>query len=113
LIDFGERAAGDPVWDFVDYGPGVPELLEGYEPDAAMRARFDDTFALYRLLRAIPGPHAGAHAGRCTCSTGLPSRFNRQKSASGEPWLYRGNAASVEWERADLVVEHTTVTAVP
>lgn len=54
LIDFGERSAGDPVWEFVDYGPGVPDILEGYAPDAPLRARFDDAFALYQLLRTIP-----------------------------------------------------------
>jgi hypothetical protein len=51
-----ERAAarGDPVWEFVDYGPGVPDILEGYAPDPSLRAQFDDAFALYQLLRTIP-----------------------------------------------------------
>jgi aminoglycoside phosphotransferase (APT) family kinase protein len=54
IIDFGERASGDPIWEFVDYGPGVTEMLGGYEPEAAMQAEFAEAFALYRLLRTIP-----------------------------------------------------------
>jgi aminoglycoside phosphotransferase (APT) family kinase protein len=55
IVDFGERSAGDPVWDFVDYDwKAVPAILEGYEPNAAMRELFDRKFYLFALLRAIP-----------------------------------------------------------
>lgn len=58
IVDFGERSAGDPIWDFVDYDwQGVPDLREGYELDDEMREQFDPRFYFYALLRAIPWAH--------------------------------------------------------
>ncbi len=56
IVDFGERSAGDPVWDIAAYDDwqGVPYLLEGYEPDSNTRATFEQKFLLYNVLRAVP-----------------------------------------------------------
>jgi aminoglycoside phosphotransferase (APT) family kinase protein len=55
FVDFGERSAGDPVWDIMRYEwEGVPSLIEGYELDPSMQARFWPTFYLYAILQAIP-----------------------------------------------------------
>lgn len=55
LVDFGERMAGDPVWDIIEWEWKERDaLLEGYEPDAEMKERFEAKFYLYAVLRAIP-----------------------------------------------------------
>jgi aminoglycoside phosphotransferase (APT) family kinase protein len=55
FVDFGERSAGDPIWDMLQFDwAGVPLLLEGYEPDPPMRERFWTTFHLYGVLQAVP-----------------------------------------------------------
>lgn len=55
IVDWGERAAGDPAWDFLELDPAeVPVVLEGYGPEAAMRERLEASYDLYRLARAIP-----------------------------------------------------------
>lgn len=54
FIDFGECKSGDPVWDFVDIRRKyVRTIIEGYEPNAAMRETWDDRFALLGLLRQM------------------------------------------------------------
>jgi len=55
IVDWGERAAGDPIWDFVDYPwHDVPAILKGYSAEAGMSDDFERRFGLYALLRAIP-----------------------------------------------------------
>jgi aminoglycoside phosphotransferase (APT) family kinase protein len=55
FVDFGERSAGDPIWDMLQFDwAGVPLLLEGYEADPLMRQRFWPTFYLYGVLQAVP-----------------------------------------------------------
>ena len=55
LVDFGERMAGDPVWDIIEWEwKEIDTLLEGYEPDADMKESFEVKFYLYAVLRAIP-----------------------------------------------------------
>jgi aminoglycoside phosphotransferase (APT) family kinase protein len=47
FVDFGDGCAGDPVWDFMRYEwDAVADLLEGYGPEAKMRARFEESFHL-------------------------------------------------------------------
>jgi hypothetical protein len=54
LVDFGERMAGDPVWDIIEWEWKERDaLLEGYEPDAEIKERFEVKFYLYAVLRAI------------------------------------------------------------
>ena len=52
LIDFGERSAGDPAYDFEDFEPvHLTEVLRGYGvDDEGFRARI----AFYALARSIP-----------------------------------------------------------
>jgi aminoglycoside phosphotransferase (APT) family kinase protein len=55
FVDFGERCAGDPIWDFLQFDwAGVPLLIDGYELDPPMRQHFRPTFHLYGVLQAIP-----------------------------------------------------------
>jgi hypothetical protein len=55
FVDFGERSAGDPVWDIMRFEwEGVPLILEGYQLDQALRERFRASFHLYAVLQAIP-----------------------------------------------------------
>lgn len=56
IIDFGERSAGDPVWDIAAYDDwhGVSYLLEGYEPDGIMQTTFEQKYWLYTVVRAVP-----------------------------------------------------------
>jgi aminoglycoside phosphotransferase (APT) family kinase protein len=55
FVDFGERSAGDPIWDFLQFDwAGAPLLVEGYEPDPPARERFRPTFHLYSVLQAVP-----------------------------------------------------------
>jgi hypothetical protein len=55
FVDFGERSAGDPIWDIMRFEwEGVPALIEGYELDPLLRERFLPTFHLYAVLQAIP-----------------------------------------------------------
>lgn len=56
IIDFGERSAGDPIWDIAAYDDwhGVPYLLEGYELDSSTQATFEQKYWLYNVLRAVP-----------------------------------------------------------
>jgi hypothetical protein len=55
LVDFGERMAGDPVWDIIEWEWKERDaLLEGYEPDTEMMSSFEVRFYLYAVLRAIP-----------------------------------------------------------
>ncbi|HJZ49590.1 MAG TPA: aminoglycoside phosphotransferase family protein [Roseiflexaceae bacterium] len=55
FVDFGERGAGDPIWDIMRFEwEGVRSLIEGYELDASEQARFWPTFHLYAVLQAIP-----------------------------------------------------------
>jgi aminoglycoside phosphotransferase (APT) family kinase protein len=55
FVDFGERSAGDPIWDIMRFEwEGVRLLIEGYELDASEQARFWPTFYLYAVLQAIP-----------------------------------------------------------
>jgi aminoglycoside phosphotransferase (APT) family kinase protein len=55
FVDFGERRAGDPIWDIMRFEwEGVRSLIEGYELDASEQARFWPTFHLYAVLQAIP-----------------------------------------------------------
>jgi aminoglycoside phosphotransferase (APT) family kinase protein len=55
FVDFGERSAGDPIWDMLQFDwAGVPRLLESYEADPLMRERFWPTFHLYGVLQAVP-----------------------------------------------------------
>jgi aminoglycoside phosphotransferase (APT) family kinase protein len=58
LIDFADRSAGDPLWDLTSYewagGDELLYLLEGYEPDVAMRDALDVKFLLYSVLQAVP-----------------------------------------------------------
>lgn len=55
LVDFGERKAGDPVWDIIEWEwKEIDTLLEGYELDAEMKESFEVKFYLYAVLRAIP-----------------------------------------------------------
>ena len=55
FVDFGERSAGDPIWDIMRFEwESVRSLLEGYELDASEQARFWPTFHLYAVLQAIP-----------------------------------------------------------
>ncbi len=55
LVDFGNRAAGDPIFEFVDYDwQDVPAILAGYELEPSQREQFDAKFYFYALLRAIP-----------------------------------------------------------
>jgi hypothetical protein len=55
LVDFGERMAGDPVWDIIEWEwKEIDALLEGYEPDAEMKESFEVKFYLFAVLRAIP-----------------------------------------------------------
>jgi aminoglycoside phosphotransferase (APT) family kinase protein len=55
LVDFGERSAGDPIWDIMRFEwEGVPALIEGYELDSSLQERFWPTFYVYGVLQAIP-----------------------------------------------------------
>ncbi len=56
IIDFGERSAGDPIWDIAAYDDwhGISYLLEGYEPDNRTQATFEPKYWLYNVLRAVP-----------------------------------------------------------
>jgi aminoglycoside phosphotransferase (APT) family kinase protein len=55
FVDFGERSAGDPIWDIMQFDwAGVPHVAEGYELDPPMRERFWTTFHLYGVLQAVP-----------------------------------------------------------
>ena len=58
IIDFGNRMAGDPLWDFVDYGwEDVADIWAAYRPDSGHSPIFGRTFYSYALLRAIPWAH--------------------------------------------------------
>jgi aminoglycoside phosphotransferase (APT) family kinase protein len=58
FIDFGQRSAGDPIWDIMQFDWGkVPLLIEGYEFDPPARERFWPTFHLYTILQAVPWAH--------------------------------------------------------
>jgi aminoglycoside phosphotransferase (APT) family kinase protein len=55
FVDFGQRSAGDPIWDMMQFDwAGVPLVAEGYEFDPPARERFRPTFHLYTVLQAIP-----------------------------------------------------------
>jgi aminoglycoside phosphotransferase (APT) family kinase protein len=55
FVDFGERSAGDPIWDLLQFDwAGVPLLVEGYEFDPSTREHFWPTFHLYGVLQAVP-----------------------------------------------------------
>jgi hypothetical protein len=55
FVDFGERSAGDPIWDIMQFEwEGVPLVVEGYELEPRLRERFRPTFHLYAVLQAIP-----------------------------------------------------------
>jgi aminoglycoside phosphotransferase (APT) family kinase protein len=55
FVDFGERSAGDPIWDLLQFDwAAVPLLVEGYELDSPMHQRFRPTFHLYGVLQAVP-----------------------------------------------------------
>jgi aminoglycoside phosphotransferase (APT) family kinase protein len=58
FVDFGERSAGDPIWDIMRFEwESVPALIEGYELDSSLQERFWPTFYLYGVLQAIPWAH--------------------------------------------------------
>jgi aminoglycoside phosphotransferase (APT) family kinase protein len=58
LIDFGERKAGDAIWDLVEYDwTDRAALLDGYALAADQHAAFFQRYHLYALLRAIPWAH--------------------------------------------------------
>jgi aminoglycoside phosphotransferase (APT) family kinase protein len=55
LIDFGDRAAGDPRWDLMPFDwAGSPALLEGYEPDPTARSELVRVVRLYAVMQAVP-----------------------------------------------------------
>jgi hypothetical protein len=55
FVDFGERSAGDPIWDIMRFEwEGVPLLIESYSFDPPLQERFWPTFHLYAVLQAIP-----------------------------------------------------------
>jgi aminoglycoside phosphotransferase (APT) family kinase protein len=55
FVDFGERGAGDPIWDMLQFDwAAIPLLVEGYQLDPPMRERFWPTFYLYGVLQAVP-----------------------------------------------------------
>jgi hypothetical protein len=55
FVDFGQRSAGDQVWDIMLFDwEGTPQLIEGYELEPPIRERFRTTFHLYAVLQAIP-----------------------------------------------------------
>jgi aminoglycoside phosphotransferase (APT) family kinase protein len=58
FVDFGERGAGDPIWDIMRFEwESVSALIEGYEFESSVQARFWPTFYLYGVLQAIPWAH--------------------------------------------------------
>lgn len=76
FVDFGERSAGDPIWDIMRFEwEGVRSLIEGYELDASEQARFWPTFHLYAVLQAIPW---------------------------ARKWHARGGAQTVEWLKTTI-----------
>jgi aminoglycoside phosphotransferase (APT) family kinase protein len=55
LIDFGDRAAGDPRWDLMPFDwAGSQALLEGYEPDPSARLEILRVVRLYAVMQAVP-----------------------------------------------------------
>lgn len=55
LIDFGDRAAGDPRWDLMPFDwAGSAALLEGYEPDPRTRQELLRAIRLYAVVQAVP-----------------------------------------------------------
>jgi aminoglycoside phosphotransferase (APT) family kinase protein len=55
LIDFGDRAAGDPRWDLMQFDwAGSPALLEGYEPDPSARPELVRAIRLYAVVQTVP-----------------------------------------------------------
>lgn len=57
LIDFGDAALGDPVWDLavltVHSPEKLPAVLEGYAPSAQLRNRIAATVTTYWLVRLL------------------------------------------------------------
>jgi Ser/Thr protein kinase RdoA (MazF antagonist) len=57
LIDFGEAGLGDPAWDLVvltRWDPDeLPEVLAGYDADAAFDAHVNDVYTPYAALRIL------------------------------------------------------------
>jgi aminoglycoside phosphotransferase (APT) family kinase protein len=55
FVDFGERRAGDPIWDIMQFDWEHTSLLvEGYELDPSLLERFRVSFHVYAVLQAIP-----------------------------------------------------------
>jgi aminoglycoside phosphotransferase (APT) family kinase protein len=55
LIDFGDRAAGDPRWDLMQFDwAGSPALLEVYEPDPRARPELVRAIRLYAVVQTVP-----------------------------------------------------------
>ncbi len=55
LIDFGDRAAGDPRWDLMPFDwAGSAALLEGYEPDPSARPELARAIRLYAVVQTVP-----------------------------------------------------------
>ncbi len=58
IIDFGDRASGDPIWDIMRYEwEDLDQLMTGYDPELAKEPRFKKTFHLYAVLQALPWAH--------------------------------------------------------
>ncbi len=55
LLDVGDRAAGDPRWDLMQFDwAGSPALLEGDEPDPSARSELVRAIRLYAVVQTIP-----------------------------------------------------------
>lgn len=54
VIDFGDRSAGDPAYDFEDFEPEhLRQLMVGYEREG-LTEEFATRVAFYALVRALP-----------------------------------------------------------
>ena len=57
FIDFGDVAAGDPVWELAIFSVWeewtLPYFLEGYAPDTALHNRLAELGDFYRLVRMV------------------------------------------------------------
>lgn len=66
IVDFGDRCAGDPLWDIIRYEWDLmADLWKGYAPETSLKNRFDADYYLYAVLQALPWAHKlyarGAH----------------------------------------------------
>ncbi|MEP7113984.1 MAG: glycosyltransferase [Ilumatobacteraceae bacterium] len=58
LIDFGNRQAGDPAWEFARLSitegmSALPPVLRGYDPDGAMTNALNDRIPFYRVTLGL------------------------------------------------------------